>query len=363
MDMVRFQCPTCSSLVQNTGNAYRCAECEKDYPIVDGIPRFLDRPIYWGEFDENVMNELVDNAAKTSWREAVEFLYKPNPVLHQYIADGGRARWRLVMDVDENTRVLDLGSGYGSLSVPMAKAAGQVVSVDAVPQRNRFLQIRAAQEGLDNVVVVNGDVMRPPLAPGQFDIVILNGMLEWVAVAETEGKPYDVQLRFLRNVRSLLREGGCVYVGIENRFGQWAWSGGKDHSGLKYTSIVPKFVANWIVKAKAKRESFRTDFSKDSYRTYIYSSYGFRKLLRKAGFDNVEVYTPYPTYNQVNCFLSIDDRTPYRHFIKSQFRAKSLKSRLLRDTLLALMPIGIHKVWSNSYGIVGYKASEERADA
>jgi SAM-dependent methyltransferase len=360
MDTVQFQCPTCSSAVEDTGNGYRCAKCEKTYPIVDGVPRFLDRPIYWGELDEDEMNELVHNAEQTSWREAVEYLYKPNPVLHQYIADGGRARWRLVLGIDENTRVLDLGAGYGSLSVPVAKVAGQVVSVDAVPQRNKFLRIRAAQEGLDNVVVVNGDVMRPPLAPGQFDVVILNGMLEWVAVAETEGAPREVQLRFLRNVRSLLREGGKVYVGIENRFGHWAWAGGKDHSGLKYTSIMPKFMANWVVRAKAKRQSFRTDFSKDSYRTYIYSSYGFRKLLQEAGFANVGVYTPFPTYNHVNCFLSIDDPTPYRHFIRSQFRAASLKSRLLRGVLLALIPIGIHKVWSSSYGIVGYK---KRADA
>jgi len=363
METVQFQCPTCGGAVENTGSAYRCAGCEKDYPIVDAVPCFLDRPIYWGELDEDEMNELVDNAAKTSWREAVEYLYKPNPVLHQYIADGGRARWRLVMGVDENTRVLDLGSGHGSLSIPMAKAAGQVVAVDSVPQRNRFLQIRAAQEGLDNVVVVNGDVVRPPLAPEQFDIVILNGMLEWVAVAETEGKPYDVQLKFLRNVHALLREGGSVYIGIENRFGYWAWSGGKDHSGLKYTSIMPKFMANWVVRANANRQSFRTDFSKDSYRTYIYSSYGYRKLLEKAGFGSVEVFTPYPTYNCVNCFLSIDDTTPYRYFVRSQFRASSRKSKLLRCMLLALMPIGIHKVWSNSYGIVGHKRSQKKADA
>lgn len=362
MNTVQFECPACGGTVQETGSVYNCVGCEKNYPIIDGVPRFLDRSIYWGELDETEMNNLVDTAARTSWREAIEYLYQPNPGLHQYIADGGRARWRLVMDIDENSRVLDLGAGYGSLSIPMAKVAGQVVAVDSVPQRNKFLQIRAAQEGLDNVVVVNGDVIRPPLAPGQFDIVILNGMLEWVAVAETEGTPYDVQLRFLRKVHSLLREGGKVYIGIENRFGLWAWMGGRDHSGLKYTSIMPKFVANWVVRAKAKRESFRTDLSKDSYRTYIYSSYGFRKLLRKAGFVDIEIYTPYPTYNCVNCFLSIDDPTPYRYFIRTQFRAASLKSKLLRSVLLALIPLGVQKVWSSSYGIVGRKPQQERID-
>jgi len=363
MDTIRFQCPRCATEVESTGDGYRCAKCEKTYPIVDGVPRFLERPIYWGEMDESEMNELVANAQKTSWREAVEYIYKSTPVLHQYIADGGRARFRLILDLDENSRVLDLGHGYGSLTIPIAKAVGQVVSVDAVPQRNKFLQIRAAQEGLSNVKVINGDVMRPPLAPGQFDAVILNGMLEWVAVAEPEGTPQEVQIRFLRNALSLLKEGGQVYIGIENRFGHWAWAGGADHSGLKYTSIMPKFMANWVVKAKARRNSYRTDFSKDSYRTYIYSSYGLRKMLEKAGFENVEVYTPYPTYNHVNSFLSIDDPTPYRYFIKSQFRAASAKSKLLRNTLLALMPIGAHKVWSNSYGVIGRKGAEKRANA
>ena len=357
MDKLLFQCPTCAGPLTKEEGGYACATCDKTWPVKEGIPRFLDRPIYWGELDESEMDQLVENAENHGWRNAVEYIREKSPVLHQYIADGGRARWRLALDTDENTRVLDLGSGYGSLSVPMAKATGQVVSVDSVPQRAKFLKIRAAQEGLDNLTVINGDVMRPPLQPEQFDIVILNGMLEWVAVAETEGTPQEVQLQFLRNVLSLLREGGHVYIGIENRFGYWAWSGGRDHSGLKYTSLMPKFMANWYVKLKARRESFRTDFSKDSYRTYIYSSYGFRKLLQKAGFQDVRVYTPSPNYNKVNYFVSIDDPTAYRYFFKTHFSKQTSKVKLLRWLFLKGMRLGLHKVWSSSYGIIGRKSS------
>ena len=92
--------------------------------------------------------------------------------------------------------------------------------------------------------------------------------------------PREAQLIFLREVKRVLANNGCLYVGIENRFGLPFFLGEKDHSGLPYTSILPRKLANFVVKKFGHAGGVYGDKSErikeqKGYYTYTYSKKKF----------------------------------------------------------------------------------------
>src|ERR1017187_5388812 len=128
-----------------------------------------------------------------------------------------RANWHYLLDLPPASRVLDLGAGTGTTSHALAMHYREIVAVEPVLERVQFMQQRFSQENLSNVRLVRSSLWTLPFAPESFDLVAMNGVLEWVA-EERAGDPGEVQESALRNAFRLLRPGGYLYVGIENRF-------------------------------------------------------------------------------------------------------------------------------------------------
>ena len=114
---------------------------------------------------------------------------------------------RLVRKNGEKLRVLELGIGWGGASLCLARQGATVVGLDdfgdgyedqGLPQM-RFL---AAQ----GVHVLRGDVLRLPVRPGSFDVVILNDVLEHMSVPK----------RLLRSVHEMLKPGGLFLMEVPN---------------------------------------------------------------------------------------------------------------------------------------------------
>ena len=134
-----------------------------------------------------------------------------------------------------------------------------------------------------------------PFRTGTFDAVVLNGVLEWVPVTAV-GAPRQCQLAMLRELRRLLKTNGQLYVGIENRVGLKYFRGAIDeHSHLKFTSLMPRRLANAWSRARRNQD----------YRTYTYSRRGYAKLLREAGFTQVDFYCPYPDYREFDRLVPV----------------------------------------------------------
>ena len=54
---------------------------------------------------------------------------------------------------------------------------------------------------------------------GSIDVAIIIGVLEWAGESMRNMSPLDAQLKLLAEIKRLLRKGGRVVVGIENRYG------------------------------------------------------------------------------------------------------------------------------------------------
>ena len=159
----------------------------------------------------------------------------------------------------------------------------------------------------------NGSSM--PFNASTFDLVILNGVLEWVAqtspnefleyvsMENCHQSPYDLQLQTLKEIRQVLKPGGHLYLGIENRW--FPLNLIKDpHARIPLVAFLPRKVSNCVSRILSGRP----------YRHYIYSYWGLKRLLLEAGFSSSKVYTPISLYQYP---LSIVDPEQREKLIKA----------------------------------------------
>ena len=219
--------------------------------------------------------------------------------------------------------VLDLGCGFGGLSVPISKVCRQVVAVDATFERIQFLNIRARQEGLTNLIPVHANLLELPLGDSMFDCVIINGVLEWTGEWCADKNPRDVQLLALKKSLDLLKPSGTLYLAIENRFGIELLYRRRDHNKLYFTSFMPRKMADLVTMVLRKK----------SYRTYTYSYSGYRKLLKDAGFTKIDFYCPWPRYQKPRYIIRWGDHAAFTYFRKRILRDLSFKDYLIFNLL------------------------------
>ena len=97
----------------------------------------------------------------------------------------------------------------------------------------------------------------------------------------------------MRNLARLLKPGGMICLGIENRFGWAQMTGTLDHSGLPYTSLMPRWMARWVCSRNAQ---FRSSFNK-GYRTYTYGYEGYRELFERSGLGIADFWVAPTSYH------------------------------------------------------------------
>ncbi|MCC6188962.1 MAG: class I SAM-dependent methyltransferase [Anaerolineales bacterium] len=324
-------CPACGAdLPPASAEPLVCAQCQAAWPLVSGVRSFSPEEAYWGEVPQAVMQQVNARAAEAGWEAALAELVQPSyPDIYRYVVSAGRVDWAYFSRLTAQSHVLDLGSGWGPISYWLAPRVNQVTSVENVVERAAFQALRFRQSGRTNVTVLQASVHALPLQSGQFDLAIMNGLLEWVAVSKRSAGPREIQLEVLRRIHGLLRPGGEVYIGIENRFGYQYFLRAPDHTGLPFTSLMPRWLANAYLGLRRhfKRAVFyNTEF--DDYRTYTYSARGYQRLLTEAGFRNVRTYIVAPDYNNPLVMYLLGDRQMLQYYLEALVYPRTLKQQI-----------------------------------
>lgn len=212
----------------------------------------------------------------------------------------------------ENTEVLDIGFGSGGFSLALAQHVPSVVNFDLRLNETTKFQKVVDKEDIVNILISRADANNMPYREKSFDLVVLNGVLEYTANGQ-EGDPREVHVKVLKYVRKLLRPGGLLYLGIENRYYLKFLLGFKAHEDMRFATVLPRRLANFLSKTVANKE----------FRNYVYSYNEYSDLLGDAGFDHLEFYTALPSYKLPEHILPIDDKEDIKRKIQ-EINAKAV---------------------------------------
>jgi SAM-dependent methyltransferase/aminoglycoside phosphotransferase (APT) family kinase protein len=325
---VALRCPKCGNEVSE--GSICAATGEPCMTLHEGIPRFLFGQKYWGEIGSEPMRQLLQEAAGSHWRTALLKCVPDEPVTAHLLAPI-RADFLHAMPWNRIRNVLDIGAGMGFMSCDMALYADSVVSLEAVPERAEFIRLRARQDRL-NVSPVIASAMELPFPPESFDLITLNGVLEYLGLWG-EGDPKQLQEEFLRKSLTLLRPGGYLYVGVETRYAVTALLGGRDHSGLPYTSLMPRRLADLYCRLRGG-PFYGSEHAARGYRTYTHTPLQYQGMVQRAGYDNVSVHGAFEGYNRQRVLYDLNDHAGRKALLERVNPAASLAGsvrRLLTD--------------------------------
>lgn len=204
------------------------------------------------------------------------------------------------------TRILDVGCGVGTMSLPAASLGYEVVAGDIDEASVRYGQRQVEEAGLETISFFCGPVQEEVVPDGSFDWVILADVLEHIA--EPRG--------FLEMLKGYLKEGGHLWISIPNEvaplcdalnlFGPYVrLKNGTRTLGKKI--LIRTGHADVLSTLKGEREGstkaeeiegtpeeftpqyFNYSLNEDSPHLQQFTLDSLQKVTRRAGFETVSV--------------------------------------------------------------------------
>lgn len=294
--------------------------------------------------------------AGTPWRSAVAARYADShPWLHRIVTDPSRDLFFRMHPPSRLARVLDIGAGWGQIALPLARAGCAVCALEPTPERLRFIETAARQEGLaDSMWFVQADFLEANFA-SRFDLVACIGVLEWVPKFSPTLDPIEAQRSFLAKIRSLLAPGGTLVVGIENRLGlKYLLGAPDDHIGTPGVTTFDYTLADKKWRSKTS----------ESLRSVVHTRAELKVLMRQAGFGQCDFHCAFPDYKlpekivpwgaATDAFLSSEFVIEHEGFTGTQLPFQDE----LRSHYRTMAKLGISSDFAPSFFVVASGTSE-----
>ena len=296
-------CPYCKSKLLKFENIITCKSCNKQFKYFDTYIDFIPSDTsYWGEIPYQKMVEILKDAKDFGYIQSKLRFSRDYPQYYSYLLSSRRIDFIFHgINFDFVNRYLDIGSGFGTLPLLAIKFFNEVYSLESGLERVKFQAEMKKQELLKNFYITRANTSNLPFKTNFFDFIAVNGVLEWIGLIDQKKNTKKLQIKFLKDLHKILKPNGVLYIGIENRFDPAYVFGKIDHSGYKFINLLPRFLANLIIKVYKKpahhfisKEKQKIVFKK--YSTYTYTFMGYKELLKRAGFNYIDIYRT-PKYN------------------------------------------------------------------
>ena len=190
---------------------------------------------------------------------------------------------------NSDSDVLEIGCGLGAITDMLCELAKSVTAVELSKRRASGAILRCRRK--NNLEVIVGD-LNDIKFDKKFDYITLIGVLEYQGSVSSSADPY---VDFLKKIRTLLKPGGKLLIGIENKFGLKYWCGAhEDHTSVPFDGI--------------------NDYSLSGSKVRTFSKSGLAELVRKSGFENSfhDLFkTVFPFFGYVLVTVACVKRYPY----------------------------------------------------
>ena len=202
-----------------------------EVPLTEGCRRLSEAGIEYRDGSETRLLEILGSAVDVS-STSDELLNSAIDWPQRYHLDPARSHVLRALQLDPASRVLEVGAGCGALSRILGERCGLVDSLEPMPERAACARLRTRD--LPNVEVFVGTIGDIPVLPA-YDVVMIMGVLEYVGAGSPDSEIYR---GFLRQAAALIRPGGSLILGIENRLGvKYLCGAPEDHSGRPFESV------------------------------------------------------------------------------------------------------------------------------
>ena len=201
--------PCCQAEIRDrTADTFACARCGRQYAIEDGIPLMFAPHDGFGTTGD--VTEMV----KAFYEETPFPNYDEHDSVRSLIEKSRRGLYAdsLNASIPFNTTVLEVGCGTGQLSNFLGISCRRVIGTDLCLNSLRLGETFRRQHLLSRVRFVQMNLFRPCFRPGQFDVVLCNGVLHHTS------DPYGG----FRSLVPLVRPGGHIIIGLYNTYGRLA---------------------------------------------------------------------------------------------------------------------------------------------
>jgi len=180
--------------------------------------------------EKYILSAITKSKDITSDSVELESFIRDWPSKYHFSIERSFAYRSLMIKAD--MKVLEIGSGCGSITRYLGETGAEVLALEGSPRRARITRERTRD--LDNVSVLSApfDLVK---FVGSFDLVVCNGVLEYSALFVKSEEPFE---KFLKKCSHMLSPIGVLVVAIENQYGLRYFSSGKEeHTNVLYDGL------------------------------------------------------------------------------------------------------------------------------
>ena len=278
-------CPKCKNTLDKMGDRYFCQHCAELYPVVDGIPSFVDENmiVNMDSFDASAFEFLFEMERKHFWHVG---------------------RREIILDVIErnvpklqNIRMLEIGCGNGSVLAFLKQNGIDIEGGDIFLEGLRFCRQR-----VDSVPLYQLDVLALPFSQ-EFDMIGLFDVLEHIENDE----------KALAEINIALKKRGYLILTVPAYKFLWSRHDEASHHKRRYSKLE--------LVTRLEQSGFAVE--KVSYYMFflfpllavirLIGNYGKRRSAVKMGSTPLELKTV-PVVNEVFLGLLRLERFLLRYF-------------------------------------------------
>ncbi len=189
-------------------------------------------------------------------------------------------------------RVLDIGCGDGSISLPLLSRCSRLTLLDLSKKMLELARVRIPTERLKDVDLINGDFIGAELEPHSFDLILCIGVLAHV----------DSPAAVIAKVAQLAKPGACVVLEFTDSFHFWGMPVFLYQELLNFVKPQP-YGLNRLKRRQVAGWCFENSLSESALYLYGMPPLGSSMFVSQEGMYRLTRYLFGPPGKNRNCWM------------------------------------------------------------